>query len=118
MTNEKMTNKKALVYVIENCEVPSEVKEKVEKMIEALDKKSSNRSTKPSKTQEANAELKAILTDFMANNEKMTVSETIKNCSAVSDLSNQKVSRLLNDLVKDGVLDKNVEKGKTYFFSI
>ena len=35
MTMEKMTNVKAINYVLGNCEVPADVKEKLEKMRES-----------------------------------------------------------------------------------
>lgn len=113
MTTNKMTNKTALNFVIENCEIPAEVKEKIESMIKALDKKSANRSDKPTKTQEANAELTAEI--LSGDFRKGTVSDFIKNVPCLTDLSNQKVSRLLNDLVKADKATKATEKGKTIF---
>lgn len=38
--SDKMTNRKALDYVLENCDLPSEVSEKLSAMLVALDKKS------------------------------------------------------------------------------
>ena len=38
--SEKMTNRKALDYVLENCDLPSDVSEKLSAMLVALDKKS------------------------------------------------------------------------------
>ena len=41
MATERMTNRKALTYVLENCDVPADVEAKLKGMIEALNRKSS-----------------------------------------------------------------------------
>ena len=80
--------------------------------IAVLDKKATNK--KPTKTQEENeaikAEILAVLTDKgMTVTEIQTMSDVLKN------LSNQRVSALLRQLIADGAVVKSVDKKKSYF---
>ena len=80
--------------------------------IELLQKKSSNR--KPTKTQAENESLKneilSVLTD-----KGMTVTEIQKSSEILGELSNQKVSALLRQLVEVGAVEKTVDKKKSLF---
>ena len=51
----------------------------------------------------------------MTEGERYTVTELIKGIETIADYSNQKISALLSQLVKDGKVVRTVEKGKTYF---
>lgn len=85
-----------------------------ESRIELLDKKSSNK--KPTKTQTENVELKNEILEVLANAEKpITVSEIIKTSESLADLSNQKVSALVKQLVDSGEVVKTIEKKVSYF---
>ena len=64
---DKMTNRKALAYVLENCDLPTEVAEKVEKMVAQLDKKSSA-ERKPTARQAENAVVRAEIVDYINEN--------------------------------------------------
>ena len=55
MEKTKVTQKMALGYVLENCEVPADIKEKLEKMLEQVEKKASSGSKSMTATQKANA---------------------------------------------------------------
>ena len=82
MTNEKkITNKSALQYVIEKCEIPQEVKEKLEKMIEQLDKKAST-PKKLTKEQENNIVYKQQILEVMSTEEGETVTDIMKKLPA------------------------------------
>ena len=62
--SDKMTNAKALQFVLTNVEgLPSDVMEKLEKMLEQVEKKSTNR--KPTAAQEARAGLLIEVANFM-----------------------------------------------------
>jgi Fic family protein len=84
----------------------------IEHEIELLQKKSTNR--KPTKTQEENKSLKneilSVLTD-----EGMTVTEIQKKSEILGEVSNQKVSALLRQLVEVGAVEKTTEKKKSFF---
>jgi hypothetical protein len=88
-----------------------EVKAKLSEMMVALDKKST--STKPTKTQQENAEIKEQMLDLLASGEPMRATDVAKELGLSSG---QKASVLLNALVKDGEAVKvKGEKGATLF---
>ena len=110
---EKMTNKKALMYVVENfAEMPTDVAEKINAMILSLDKKSANR--KPTKVQEQNEKLKEVILETLTD-KGMTVSEVIASNKEFDGLSNQKISALLNQMTKAKEIEKVTDKKKSLF---
>ena len=118
MTN-KMTNRRALEYVLENCTIPIEVAEKLENMIASLEKKAANPSRKPTAKQTENAGLRNTVYDFLLNSgAKMTCTELGKAVPELNDLSNQRISALLRPLVADGSVLKDTAKGKTVFYAV
>lgn len=113
----KMTNKKALCYVAENCELPADVREKVEAMIASLEKRSAG-ERKPSAKQVENSAVRVALVDFInanAEGDGFTCSDLLKVCPAVEGRSNQYVSALLRQAVIAGELSKGSVKRRTYF---
>lgn len=115
-TTNKMTNKKALEFVMETYKdtLPKEVKEKLEKMAEQLDKKSGT-DRKPTKVQQENETYKKLILDMMTETKLMTVTEIQKAIPEFADFSNQKVASLVKQLKDAEKLDKVVEKGRSYF---
>ena len=111
---EKMTNVKAINYVLENCDVPSEVAEKLAKMKDQFVKKNSG-ERKPTANQLENVGLKSAIVCGMTQGQKYTVTDLMKSVSALADLSNQRVSALVRQLVEDGTLVRTEEKRKAYF---
>lgn len=113
---EKMTNKLALSYVLEKCELPQDVKEKLENMIAQLEKKSSS-PKKETKTQLENKKLCEIALSTLSYDERKTVSDVLKQTELFKEmeLSTQKVTSLLKILVDTDKAIKIVEKGKSYF---
>ena len=113
----KMTNKKALGYVIDNYDLPDEVREKFEAMIAALDKKSSG-ERKPTAKQVANEGVRAALVEFINENSEgngFTCSDLTKVCAVVEGKSNQYVSSILRKAIIAKELSKGTVKGRTYF---
>ena len=80
--------------------------------IDLLQKKSS--SKKPTKNQEANEGIKAIILEVL-NDEGMTASEVLSASAEFEGMSNQKISALLNQLVKDEKVVKFLDKKKSLF---
>lgn len=118
MTNTKMTNKVALQYVLANCELPADVKEKVEKMLVQVEKKNSSKPEgKLTPTQVANEGIKTEILNFMADNPHTlyTIGELMKKVTVCNDLTNQKVSALVRQLKEEGKVLKIEEKRKSYF---
>ena len=112
----KMTQKVALNYVVENCELPEEVKAKIESMIVALEKKSAKSGErKPTKTQIANESFKSIIVDNMESGRLYTITEIAKEMPFGEELSNQRVSALVRQLKDAGIVVRTEEKRKAYF---
>ena len=115
--NDKMTNRKALTYAIDNLtDAPAEVIAKLQKMVEQLDKK--NASPKKLTAQQVkNEELKEVIVDFLADNADtgFTVSDLLKAIAELEGDSNQHVSALMRQLIEAGKVEKYSEKRRTYF---
>lgn len=100
----KMTYGDALSFVLTNCALTDEVREKLTALQESLAKRNANKTSKPTKTQRENAEVKEKVVELLtANPEGMQA----KNVAAALELSSpQKASALLKQLVDDGLLEK------------
>ena len=117
---KKMTKKEMFTVIAETI-ATTEVANKDEMMnfitheIELLEKKSSKSGQ--TKTQKENETLKAQLLDaFTVMERPVTISEFQEiSIEPVAQLSNQKLSALLNQLVKAEKMVKTVEKKKSYF---
>ena len=114
MTMEKMTNVKAINYVLGNCEVPADVKEKLEKMREQFVKKNSA-ERKPTANQTENVGFKADILAYLATVDKATITDLMKNVASLTDLSNQRVSAIVRQLKDSGEVVREEIKRKAYF---
>lgn len=110
---EKITSKVALTYVLKNCEIPADISDKIEKMIASLDKKSGG-NRKPTERQRENLQLREIVLS-VADATPRTVSEIQKLDPTLSELSNQRMSPIINSMVEDKLLVKSIVKGRSYF---
>ena len=113
----KMTNKMALNYVLENCELPTEISEKLTAMVAALEKKNSG-ERKPTAKQNENAVVRAALVEFINENmsgDGFTCADLIAQCGAVANKSNQYVSAILRQAVLAGEISRGTVKRRTYF---
>ena len=84
----------------------------IEHEIELLQKKSGNR--KPTKTQEENKVLKDEILSVLSD-KGMTVTEIQKSSEILGNVSNQKVSALLRQLVERDEAVKTTDKKKSLF---
>lgn len=120
MATERMTNRKAINFVLENYDVPTEVEAKFRSMLSALNRKSSA-ERKPTAKQVENAGLRAVIVDFIKANAEgtenggFTVTELIKSIDEIAECSNQKVSAILRLAVEDKALVRKSVKRHTYF---
>lgn len=120
MANTKMTKRDYFNQVLaivenakENIENYEDVKNFVEHEIELLNKKKSN--TKPKKTQVENEKIKARILEVLTEvNEVMTISE-LMTADGLENYSNQKLSALANQLVKEEKVVKTSVKKVSYF---
>lgn len=110
---EKITNVKALAYVLENCELTAEVKAKLEKMKAQFEKKNSAEK-KPTATQIANEGIKNVILEILGE-KSMTITEMQKANTELSELSNQKISALLKQMMDNGSIVREEIKRKAHF---
>ena len=110
---EKMTNAKALQFVLDNMDgLPSDVREKIENIHASYMKKSSSVSAKPTKAQLEMQKNMEMVLDLMEPNKLYQCKDIVK----LTDLSStQRVSPIMNKLVEQGAVKKLTEKGISYF---
>lgn len=111
---EKMTNVKAIDFVLGNCEVPADVKEKLEKMKAQFIKKSSA-ERKPTANQTENASLKVAILNAMEEGKGYTITDLMKAVPELADLSNQRVSAIVRQMKDEGTVTREEIKRKAYF---
>ena len=119
MTNKKPT-KRDYFNALLNIEAVKEKESLVDFInheLELLDKKNANKSTKPSAVQVANNGIKEEILDCLADepNKVFTISEMQKLFPCCAELSNQRVSALVRQLVADGKVVRTEDKRKAYF---
>ena len=82
--------------------------------LELLAKKNSSEK-KPTAQQTANEGIKTAILDNMAENTLYTISELMKIVPECENLTNQRVSALVRQLVADGLVVRTEDKRKAYF---
>ena len=115
----KLTNVKAIEFVIANCtDLPTEVVEKLEKMKASFEKKASG-ERKPTATQKANEGLKTAILNHMEPNVLYSIGQLAKEVPELVKIgaTGQKVSALVKQL-KDAGLVKRVEEKRKAFFQL
>ena len=110
---EKTTNVKALAYVLDNYDLPTEIHAKLEKMKVQFEKKNSAEK-KPTATQIANEGIKILILEVIGNS-SLTITEMQKINGELAELSNQKISALLKQMVENGSVVREEIKRKAYF---
>ena len=117
MTEKKITQKMALNYVLENCELPKDINDKLVAMLAQVEKKAAGGSKSMTATQKANAELAVAIVEDMEENRLYTITEMLKtlDCLKSEDYTNQKISSIVSNLVKEGKVERISEKRKSYF---
>ena len=111
----KMTNIKALEYVLTNCaDLPSEVTEKLTAMKTSFEKKSSA-ERKPTPIQQENMGHKQEILNLLADGAQYTITDIMKGVPALSELSNQRVSAIVRQLTLSGEVMRVEDKRKAYF---
>ena len=110
---EKTTNVKALAYVLDNYDLPTEIHAKLEKMKVQFEKKNSAEK-KPTATQIANEGIKNLILEVIGNS-SLTITEMQKINGELAELSNQKISALLKQMVENGSVVRQEIKRKAYF---
>ena len=88
--------------------------EKLEALKVQLAKKSSG-ERKPTATQKENVGFKDAIAMALEAEKNYTVTDIMKSVPEVANLSNQRVSALVRQLVADGILVREEVKRKAYF---
>lgn len=110
---EKMTYVKALEVAI-NSVGEGEVREKLEALKASIAKKNSA-ERKPTATQTANEGFKTAIIAGMEQGKGYTITDLMKSIPEIADLSNQRVSAIVRQMVEGGVLVREEIKRKAYF---
>jgi len=111
---KKITKKERFMELKEIVSDRTDLVEFLNHEIELLNKKASVKT--PSKTQLENENTKEIIVKVLTNVTKpVTITEIQENDSTLATLSNQKISALLTQLVKDNKVVRTVDKKKAYF---
>lgn len=112
-TTKKMTKREMFEQIKSHLTDPAEVAF-VEHELELLAKKNSGEK-KPTAQQVANDGIKTAIAEGMTPNRLYTVTELIKEIPECAELTNQRVSALLRQMIADGTVSKTVDKRKSCF---
>ena len=118
-TNKKMTKRdyfNALLAIADVQSTPALV-EFIEHELELLEKKNSV-DKKPTATQVANISIKDAIYEGMEDDHQYTITELIKEIDECAELTNQRVSALVRQMIADGRVEKIEDKRKSYFRKI
>lgn len=115
MANKKMTKKEMFEQIKANYSLTKEEVEFIDHELELLAKKNSAEK-KPTAVQVANEGIKTAIVNGMEVGKKYTITDLMKTIPECAELSNQRVSALVRQLVTDGSVERTEEKRKAYFF--
>lgn len=118
--NSKMTYVNAINFALraingEKLDNAVEVADKLIALGQQLEKRNSTKSTKPTKAQRENADLKDQIVDYLTEQGGQYRAGEIAMSFGISG---QKASALLNQLVKDGKVAKVDGEKRTTFFKL
>ena len=109
----KITKKEMFAMIKAQVKDNAEMVAFIDHEIELLDKKASNK--KATKTQEANVGIKSAILAVLEGGKSMTVTEMQGASAELGELSNQKVSALVRQLVESGKVVKTIDKKVSRF---
>ena len=109
----KITKKEMFTMIKAQVKDNAEMVAFIDHEIELLDKKASNK--KVTKTQEANVGIKSTILAVLEGGKSMTVTEMQGASAELGELSNQKVSALVRQLVEAGEVVKTIDKKVSRF---
>ena len=116
MTNKKVTKREKFEMLMAIAEVQANpmLTEFIEHELELLAKKNASEK-KPTAQQVANEGLKDIILDVLKENGGlMTITDIQKSAEELADLSNQRISALVRQMV-DVTVERVEDKRKAYF---
>lgn len=113
-TTRKPTKRQMFEGLLAIPTLTQEQKDFINHELELLAKKNSA-DKKPTAQQAANEAVKTAILDGMEVNRLYTITELIKEIPECADMTNQKVSALVRQLVDADSIAKTVDKRKSYF---
>jgi predicted transcriptional regulator len=118
MTNTKKPTKAQMFkQIMDAYPLTDAEKEFIQHEMELLAKKNSAEK-KPTAQQTENEGIKSAIVDGMESGKAYTITDIIKSVSACADLTNQRVSALMRQLVESGAVVRTEEKRKAYFTKV
>ena len=117
-TTKKLTKRDRFEALLKMSEVQAnpDMVAFIEHEIELLAKKNAGDKKPTAKQMENDAVKQVILDEMTANPDKLyTVTDLIKNVDGLGDLTNQRVSALLRQMIDANKVEKIVDKRKSYF---
>ena len=113
-TTKKPTKAQMFQRILDNYELTDAEKEFIKHEMDLLAKKNSA-DKKPTAQQTANEGIKSAIIDGMESGKAYTITDIIKSVSACADLTNQRVSALMRQMVESGAVIRTEDKRKAYF---
>ena len=115
---EKRTYVKALDAAIATLSADqSEVKEKLEALKASIAKKN-GAERKPTATQTANEGYKSAILSAMESGKGYTITDLLKAVPEIAELTNQRVSAIVRQMVEAGEVSREEIKRKAYFTKV
>ena len=114
---KKMTKREMFEQIKRNYDLTQAEIDFIDHELELLAKKNSA-DKKPTKVQVENEGIKSEILEGMEVGKAYTITDLIKEVPAVAELSNQRVSALVRQLVADGSVVRTEEKRKAYFTKV
>ena len=114
---KKMTKRDYFTAILEKYPLTAEEKAFVEHELELLAKKNAS-DRKPTAQQTANEGIKTAILDGMESGKAYTITEIIKSVPECADLTNQRVSALMRQMVDSGAVVRTEDKRKAYFTKV
>lgn len=114
---KKMTKREMFEQIKRNYDLTQAEIDFIDHELELLAKKNSA-DKKPTKVQVENEGIKSEILEGMEVGKAYTITDLIKEVPAIAELSNQRVSALVRQLVADGSVVRNEEKRKAYFTKV
>lgn len=120
MADKKMTKRDYFNALLNIAEVKANksMVDFINHELELLEKKNASKSSAETKTQKENASIKENLLNEMLDTVKYTISDMQKELPCCKELTNQKISALLRQLIIEGKVKRTEDKRKAYFSKV
>ena len=114
---KKMTKREMFEQIKANYDLTAEEIKFIDHELDLLAKKNSGEK-KPTATQTAHVGIKSAILAGMEVGKKYTITDLMKSIPEIAELSNQRVSALVRQLIDSGEVERTEEKRKAYFSKV